>query len=253
MRVAILLSGQMRRFADPDVLQSVLAFFRLFDTADVFISTWSDRGVSYNHGDVRLRGDEGDRITEANLRSVYPSLRACAIHELGEWERGLTGLKKQIYEEGFEWQGMKIRGTVVPQLFGLWDANRLRTEYERLSGVRYDLVIRCRPDVLFDMGGKGVRRSLFETMAPNTIYAINNPGSGTYYPQRVYDIFFYGDRGAMDAVCGGAWENLELLVGHPWQNGLHPRDACRCLYVQARFLSGCAVQDVAQDLCLVKR
>ncbi len=254
MRVAILLCGQMRRFQDADVLHSLHAFFRLFDTCDIFVSTWSDRGVSHNHGDTRLRGDEGDVITEAQLKAAYGHwLRGAAIHGLKEWERGLglmEGCRKSVYTEGFEWNGAHIKGTVVPQLFTLWDANKMRTAFCAQTGLTHDLVIRCRPDVIFGHIG----RSLYESAvgAGGCIYTINNRATGTYYPQRIYDIFFFGSAGSMDAVCG-AWEHLDRLVVHPWRNGLHPRDACRCLYVQARFQHGLQVVDIPIDVCVVKR
>ncbi len=247
-RVAILLSGQMRRYTDPDVLHSLHRYWSLFDAVDVFISTWSDRGVSYNHGDVRWRGDEADKVTEAELRRLYPQARSIRIHDIATWERGLLGEWKTVYAEGFEWNGMRIRGTVVPQLFGIWDANCLRREYEAATGVSYDLVIRCRPDAVFAPHG----RSLYESTIPNTIYAINNCGSATFYPQRIYDIFFWGDAAAMDAVCE-AYQELPELLACPWDNGLHPRDACRCLYVQARIRRGVGVVDVPLDVCIVKR
>ncbi len=251
MRVAILLCGQMRRFQDADVLHSLHAFFRLFDACDVFVSTWSDRGVSHNHGDARLRGDEGDVITEAHLKAAYgPWLRGAAIHELKEWETRLEGCKKSVYTEGFEWNGAHIKGTVVPQLFTLWDANKMRNAFCAQTGLTHDLVIRCRPDAIF---GHHVR-SLYESAvgAGGRIYAINNRATGTYYPQRIYDIFFFGSAGSMDRLCG-AWEHLDQLVAHPWRNGLHPRDACRCLYIQARFQHGLQVVDIPIDVCVVKR
>jgi hypothetical protein len=246
MRIAVLMTGQMRRWID--VQPSLQRFFGLFDNVDLFVSTWTERGVSYNHGAVQLHGDEGDRITAAALRAAYPQIRDIAVRDLKEWEAGLEGCWRTVYTEGFEWSGMKIRGTVVPQLFGLWDANRLRRAYAAQTGAVYDVVIRCRPDVVFS----DFTRSRYESCVPNTIYAINNKMTGTYYPQRIYDIFFYGTAAAMDAVCE-AYTVLDKLVACPWNNGLHPRDACRCLYVQARFLSGLTVCDVPVDICVVQR
>lgn len=248
MRAAILLTGQMRRYTNPEVMYSMNAYFAMFEKADVFISTWSDRGVSYNHGDIKLRGDESEGITEQTLRSQYPNMVRCAIHDLRTWELTLEGCRKQVYTEGFQWNGGHIRGTVVPQFFGLWDANRLRRAYEREKGICYDIVIRVRPDVIFAPH----LRSMYESITPNTIYAINNPISGTYYPKRIYDIFFFGTPAAMNGICE-AYQEFEKLVNHPWHNGLNPRDACRCLYVQARFLGGAAVVNIPLDMCCVKR
>ena len=248
MRVAILVTGQMRRYTDPDVQQSLQSYFALFDAVDIFVSTWSDRGISYNHGDMRFQGDEGDVVTEDQVRRVFPQARSVAIHDLKTWEAKLEGCWRAVYTEGFEWSGMKIKGTVVPQLFTLWDAKEAKKRHEIQHGIQYDLVLRVRPDVLFAPHS----RSLYERVADSEIHAINNPASGTYYPQRIYDIFFFGKSAAMDILCE-AYKNLPQLVAHPWQNGLHPRDACRCLYVQARYVGGLGVCDIPLDVCKVKR
>jgi hypothetical protein len=160
----------------------------------------------------------------------------------------LDGIWRAVYTEGFQWNGMNIKGTVVPQLFGIWDANESRKAWASLNSVAHDLVIRVRPDALFIPHS----RSLYDSVLSGEIHAINNQASGTYYPQRIYDIFFFGKPGAMDIVCD-AFRNLPALVAHPWQNGLHPRDACRCLYVQARFVGGLGVHDIPLDICKVKR
>jgi hypothetical protein len=238
----------MRRYTDPDVQHSLHSYFTLFDHVDLFVSTWSDRGISYNHGDMRLRGDEGDVVTEEKVRRAFPQTRSVVIHELKAWEARLEGCWKQVYTEGFEWSGMKIKGTVVPQLFTLWDANEAKKRHEIQHGITYDLVLRVRPDALFVPHS----RSLYERVATGEIHAINNPASGTFYPQRIYDIFFFGAPKAMDILCD-AYKNLPVLLEHPWQNGLHPRDACRCLYVQARYVGGLGVCDIPLDICKVKR
>ncbi len=234
----------MRRYTDPDVLQSLKTYFARFPALDIFVSTWSDRGVSHNHGQAVYRGDEKDVVSESVIRQHFPQVRGVRIHDSAVWEAQLRGAWKTVYEEGFEWNGMQIRGTVVPQLFTLWDANEMR----KAAGASHDVVIRVRPDVLF----RDHSRSLYDSVAPNTIYAINNRRTGTFYPQRIYDIFFFGTADAMDGVCE-AYRNFDRLIEHPWQNGLHTRDACRCLYVQARFFGCTAVVDLDVDVCAVKR
>ena len=252
MRAAILLCGQMRRYEDADVLNSLHRFFHLFEHCDVFVSTWNRRGVSHNHGNTIHRPDEEDIVSGEALQRAYgPWLRAAAIHDSGVWSAGLQGVPRQIYEEGFEWTGMKIKGTSIPQLFTLWDANRLRKDYERSTGTRYDVVIRCRPDVQFDEE-EAFHQRWFRNIDPRTIYAINCRRTGAFFANRIYDIFFYGCSQAMDAVCD-AYYQVEELVRHPFQNGLHPRDVCRMLYVQANQQYGLSVADVDCELCKVKR
>lgn len=245
MKAAILLCGQMRTFREPDVLQSLLAFFKQFEACDLFISTWDEQGVSYNHGNVQDRPDSQHPISDSLLRSTYPDVRGCAIHSLATWETSLSPEYLRMYKEGFVWSGMQIKGTMVPQLFTLWDANRLRKVHERETRQRYDVVIRCRPDVLMK---PDVYRYIDEYVG---ISAINNPATRTFYPHRIYDIFFWGPSRFMDALCD-AYNHLEMLEVHAFQNGLHPRDVCRILYVQA-LVHGIPVRDIACDLCIVRR
>jgi hypothetical protein len=256
MRAAILLCGQMRCFDDPNVLQSVRGFFSAFDKCDIFVSTWSNRGVSYDHGSVRKTGREEDMIEESAIRAAYPDLvRSVRIHDIRGWEGGLDGERKKVYEEGFDWHGVKIKGTSVPQLFTLWDANQQRQQWvreQRESGVvvKYDVVIRCRPDVVFGGDRSWLESSLM--LVPNTITAINCKASRTFWQSRVYDIFFYGDERAMNLLCD-AYNMFDFLVVHPFENGLHKRDVCRLLYVQAAMLHSLQVRDLQYDACKVYR
>jgi hypothetical protein len=217
----------------------------------VFVSTWNKKGVSYNHGDIRHRPDEDAIVREDALQRAYGEwLRAIKIHDSDVWSARLQGTHRRIYEEGFEWQSMKIKGTSIPQLYTLWDANRLRKEYERSTGARYDVVIRCRPDVLFSE--EAFQRRWYEAIHPQAIYAINCLRTGAFFARRIYDIFFYGSGIAMDAVCD-AYYQVDALVAHPFENGLHTRDVCRMLYVQANQQHGLQVADIDSELCVVKR
>jgi hypothetical protein len=42
------------------------------------------------------------------------------------------------------------------------------------------------------------------------------------------------------------------LIDHPFENGLHKRDACRILYAQA-LVHGIPVDDLPYEVCRVKR
>jgi hypothetical protein len=245
MKAAILLCGQMRTWKYPAVLQSLLRFFAGFETCDLFVSTWDEQGVSYNHGTILNDQNSQQKITESSIRDTYPGVRDVAIHSLTAWESTLSTEYMRIYKEGFMWNGGHIRGTVVPQLFTLWDANRLRKAHERQSGTRYDVVIRCRPDVRMHIDA-GQWIDGFPGIS-----SINNPASGTFFPNRIYDIFFYGPSRAMDALCD-AYNHLEFLEAHTFQNGLDKRDACRILRVQA-LVHDIPVRDIPFDVCHVMR
>jgi hypothetical protein len=245
MKTAVLLCGQMRTWKDPDVLQSLLSFFAGFELCDIFVSTWDEQGVSYNHGAVVNGENSQQKVTDSLIRETYPGVKGVSIHSLAAWESALSPTYNQIYKEGFMWNGGHIKGTVVPQLFTLWDANRLRKAYERQSGTRYDVVLRCRPDARMHFSGN---RWIDDFSG---ISAINNPASGTFFPNRIYDIFFYGPSRAMDALSD-AYNHLEFLEAHTFQNGLDKRDACRILRVQA-LVHDIPVRDIPFDVCHVMR
>ena len=245
MKTAILLCGQMRTWLHPDVLHSLLSLFSSFDVCDLFVSTWDEQGVSYNHGNVVAKPDSQHMISESSIRATYPGVRGISIHSLATWEATLEPAYTRIYKEGFMWHGGHIKGTVVPQLFTLWDANRLRKAYERQTGVRYDVVIRCRPDVVMRTDAASWINDF-----PG-ISAINNRSTATFYPNRIYDIFFFGPSRAMDALCD-AYNHLLILETHPFQNGLDKRDACRILRVQAH-VHDIPVYDIPADVCAIKR
>jgi hypothetical protein len=233
----------MRTYRDPAVLDSLLRLFASFDECDIYVSTWITCGVSYNHGHIIRIGNEHDRVTEEDIRTLYPRVQAVEVLDFQHWLTTLSATYRRIYEEGFYWNGMHIRGTAVPQLWALWNANRLRCESKRT----YDCVMRVRPDAIFSMP---IPKEILEDT--EGIWAINCMATGTYYPQRIYDIFFFGSPRNMTATCD-AYNHLESLIAHPFSNGLHPRDVCRLLYVQTTHMHGIRVKDLPLDVCVVKR
>lgn len=259
-RIALLVAGQMRSVEDPDVRASLRRFladsFGAGVQVDVFVSTWSIHGTSHNHGHPVDRGFATNTVTAQKLLTWFEdsqgpiamTLRSHEIHDLAAWEATLSPTYRQVYTEGFQWRGMSIKGTVVPQLFTLWDANRLRTHYERQTGVRYTCVMRVRPDVMFRSPLNPVDWT--PEALQQCIYAINC--ANAWHPQRIYDIFFYGGPTAMTCLCD-AYNHLEALVAHPFQNGLHPRDCCRILYVQAAEVHGLVVRDLPYNVCEIRR
>ena len=245
MRVAVLLSGQMRTFDDPALLQHY--FEHLFEplNADIFVATWTQRGYSYNHGAGALDRQD-DIITTNMLEAAYKErLKAVEIESLSEFESTLSDEHREIYTTGFEWSGMKIKGTSVPQFYKMSRANQLKRRYEQQNNFRYDLVIRARPDL--NMVAPLEQRYL--TDLDTTLYHINCPG--TFWPHRVYDIFFYSSSKNMD-IMASAYHNIPELEHVPLNNGLHPRDACRLLFIMA--LAGkMKVVDMDYNPCFIMR
>ncbi|EJH9402433.1 hypothetical protein NF821_005030, partial [Escherichia coli] len=53
-----------------------------------------------------------------------------------------------------------------------------------------------------------------------------------FYPNRIYDILFWGKSENMDYICD-SWNNIQNLLDDKFDNGLPVVDCCRLLYVQA--------------------
>jgi hypothetical protein len=249
MRVALLLSGQMRTFDDDDVLKKYHDNLINPLNADVFVSTWDTRGCSYNHGatpDTTVLKKSTELITHQLLSEAYKSrLISSDISIVEEYEQTMPAELQPIYKNGFTWCGLKIRGTSVPQFYQIQRANQLKLDYEKANNFKYDLVIRSRPDNI-------MVRPLdprYLTNLSQNIYGINC--TGTYHPKRIYDIFFYSDSKNMDSMAT-AYNNMVSLEHDPFENGLDHRDACRLLYVHAKR-HNLNVVDMDYNPCYIKR
>jgi hypothetical protein len=246
MRVAVLLSGQMRIFDDPVLLQHY--YEKLFEplNADIFVSTWDNRGYSYNHGASEIQATSNDLITKDMIKAAYKErLKGVEIETMSDFEAALSDEYREIYTTGFEWSGLKIKGTSVPQFYKMMRVNELKRCYEEQHNFTYDLVIRARPDV--DMLAPLEAR--YMTDLDKNLYHINC--TGTFWPYRIYDIFFYSSSKNMDTMAA-AYYNIPTLIEVPFDNKLHPRDACRLLFLLA-VATGINVVDMDYSPCIVIR
>ena len=245
MRVALLLSGQMRTFDQPDVLKQYHDLLINPLNVDIFVSTWSNRGCSHNHGEPINTTMQDESVTAKAIETAYNGrLVSVDIENISDFEAHMPDSLRDIYKNGFVWSGITVKGTSVPQLYKIKRANQLKIDYEKAGGFKYDLVIRSRPD--------NIMVAPFDTRhlaLDKNIYAINC--LGTFYPNRIYDIFFYGSSENMDLISS-AYDNMVEIERLPFHNGLHPRDACRILYVQA-LISGLNVLDLNYNPCFIKR
>jgi len=246
MRVAVLLSGQMRTFDDPILLEHY--YKNLFEplNADIFVSTWDNRGYSDAHGAGEAIAAAADLIANDMIEAAYKDrLKALDIETLSDFEATLSDEYRDIYTTGFEWLNMKLKGTSVPQFYKILRANELKRRYEQQHNFTYDLVIRVRPDL--DMVAPLEPR--YMTDLDKNLYHINCPG--TFWPYRVYDIFFYSSSKNMDKMAS-AYLNIPTLINVPFDNGLHPRDPCRLLFLLAMGM-GMKVVDMDYNPCFIMR
>jgi len=241
LKVAICLSGEMRYFTDELVVDGFQKYIQTWEP-DIFVSTWDHLGRSMNHEYISPREvKEQQQDLELYIRDTYPGIKSVEIENYNRWIDNMPADEYNLaYSEVYASRTINS----YTQLYKIYKANNLKICYEKEQGIKYDIVLRARPDNLF------VRPLALEEVQQKTIYNINLEG-GAYYPNRIYDIFFYGGSDEMDAVCSSYLKYRELLYS-PFHNGLCPRDTCRLLQLQATSV-GLSVESTKDRSCDIYR
>lgn len=249
IRVAVLVAGEMRNYFNNALVTSNIKY--LFDlyNCDLFVSTWSKCGFSPYHGHQHNKQYSHNKVNQSDLENVYGRfLKGSNIEEYDNWLNTLKISKSRIYN-GILGNKKIWPATSYPQFYKLWDANRLKQEYENINYFKYDVVIRFRPDMFLieKIPDKYINPLLSLNLADgmNKLWHINNPKN--YYPNRVYDIFFYGSNDVMN-IMADIWNHMEELINHPYNNSLPPADSCRLLYVHAKIMNNIEIIDM--DRCI---
>jgi hypothetical protein len=238
-KIAVCISGEMRFFKDPLVIESYNKFISSLNP-DVFISTWDHIGVSMNHGYINPEENKTieDNI-EKHIRSVYSNIKSLKIENYNSWFNSIDNqIKQKVYGGSYN----RLTVNSYSQIYKICDSINLKSDYENSNNFKYDIVIRIRPDSLFI-------NPFNLDIKPRTVYNINF--GGAYYPNRIYDILFYGDSLSMDKISN-SFSNYIALLDNSFNNGLCPRDSCRILYLQS-ILSELEVESVNSRLCDIYR
>lgn len=224
MKVALCLSGQLRCFNHPMVIESFNKTFSDLDY-DIFISTWGDMNITGNIKD--------------DIESVYGNIKSINVENYDEWFQSIDDNLRNISQQ----PNPPHKPTSLPQLYMIYKCNELKKKYEHDNGITYDIVFRVRPDLLF------VNKVDITNFNNNTVFNINF--GKAYHPNRIYDIFFYGDSKTMDTLSNSFLSYVDL-VNHDFDNRLNKVDACRLLYLQC-YNNNINVQNVNNRLCEVYR
>lgn len=134
MRLAFCLSGHMRTFeitAESQVRNIIRP-----NKADVFISTWDV--IGFGKHDKWQEADFQAPLDRGRIEVLYGDyLKKLEVYNFNQVQ---TIFPKCFYT------GM------VSMYWQIYQADELRRAYERENGFRYDIVVRCRPDLLFHTG-----------------------------------------------------------------------------------------------------
>ncbi len=135
MKIALCLSGHMRKF------EQIAPSLRFLPACDVFIHTWDKLGYASNYKtDSALNSTNIDKIKKlynpAQLVVENSSFINELIAECNQYAPHLIGVPKPL-------------GHMASMFYKIYAANELRKRHEMEAGIKYDWVIRSRPDLLF--------------------------------------------------------------------------------------------------------
>lgn len=237
-RVAVLYCGQVRNFDNSELLymnsNNILGRYN----CDVFSSVWDERGYSYHHGESSpaIYSTNKDISSDNIIKLLSHSgctVRDVEIESFDTWLSQQSEIVKKLYHEGLRFGNKTVKATSFPQLYKIYKANKLKCLFEEKHNFKYDLVIRMRPDMGFiePLPDNFLYDELNLMNESSNIYHLNPPK--IFYPNRIYDILFWGNSHNMDLLCN-SWLNIQNLLDNKFDNGLPTVDCCRLLYVQAK-------------------
>ena len=205
MRIALLLCGQYRSLLDERVLKAQNSFISKFNT-DVFVSTWSDPGISV--WDMFIKNPNIYEGMEINS-NVITKLDNLIKYEINNFEDYIYNVENPAIREKLinffkRTQNNTLNDyasedrfiTGYPQLYTISTANNLKREYETSNNFKYDIVIKSRPDFLFF---KDISRYLDESYVEKSLIFTLNPRDH-YWPNRIWDAMYFSSSENIDKL-----------------------------------------------------
>lgn len=184
MRTAVLISGQIRNAKDgySSLTEKIIKPYN----ADVFIETWCPQNEILDHRNKiipnNMTADEIILSYKPKVISFEDFDGAENIHRIAHQEIQ----NRNGFDGSYAWE------TKTPNVFymyyKIWKNYISMNQYEKLNGIRYDILVRTRFDLEYD------EFPLFEDIAPNQIYI----PSGSNHRGGICDLFAIGGRDSME-------------------------------------------------------
>lgn len=229
MKIALLICGQMRTFDHPKVLNYLIKLIEKFN-CDVFLSTWNNRGVSV-WSEHALKQQEFIQNQEKNKEisldniNLIPNIKKYIIDDYEEFiNTQCNDVIKSLLQRSSD-NLYHSKATSIPSLYKLYSAHQLLEEYEKQNKIKYDIVIKTRPDFLH----VHIDIEKYFDKIEDTLFNINTGIS--YCPDRVYEMFILSSSDIMKIVCE-SWLNFNELVNTDYSLHMSRLDACRLVYSQ---------------------
>lgn len=195
-KVAVIISGHMRTYKKCAASQ-IKYLIKPLD-ADVFISTWNTLGFAARKIPKQYRSQEGpfdaeditkyygEHVKNFNVED-HDSL--AGLFDRMEATNPSSGQPNSIYPVYQGQHSIQKIKRLISMWYKVFDANRLREEYEKEEEFQYETIIRIRPDLLFE-------NSCLINPIPGAIYF---PAVQTFSGWN--DQFAIGKRDEMSTYC----------------------------------------------------
>lgn len=229
MKIALLICGQMRTFDHPKVINYLNEFIEKFN-CDVFLSTWNNRGISVwsEHAlknQLHIQTEEKNKLINISHLDLISNIKKYKIDDYYQFiEKKCTDEMKSLLNQSSD-NLYYSKATSIPSLYKLYSAYQLLEEYEIKNNLKYDIVIKTRPDFLH------VHTDIekYFDKIDDTLFHINTGIS--YCPDRVYEMFLLSSSKNMKIVCE-SWLNFGQLIQTDFSLHMSRLDACRLVYSQ---------------------
>jgi hypothetical protein len=190
MKVALCLSGLTRSINLG--WNSINKYLKTPYNADVFIHTWD-----IDHGGNRFSCSDK---TGLPLLPSFPK----DITKVQFLEEEIKP-KKYIIENYEKWTKNNTESIAHSMWYSIFTANNLKTHHEQESNFTYDLVIRCRMDLLFEAYLD--RDDIKKTLETKNLIYVALPGNKKD-PRFVTDAFAFGSSQALNSYSE-VWNDIK--------------------------------------------
>lgn len=179
MKIAVCFSGNIR--TGVNAFPNLRRYFgSLFDNIDFFVHTWDLEDVAPPY----LECDENRSLLFFHLRNYIPyNLQESKINKFNQ----LYNPKRFVVDTP-----PNISTVARPMWISLQRSLDLMRDYENLNNFKYDVVVKLRPDLLFEPGKTSFKRDI-QLVKNNSFIVSNLQKSNGVHSSFIDDVAFFCD------------------------------------------------------------
>lgn len=192
MKIAFCISGQLRRFDNPKLLEKLKENVLKVLNPDIFVSVWKNRGSSLYSKVAGLPTHfENELVEESYVKSIYNSIQI-DVEDYNDWFKNVNERLKL---------GFGQRGCSIAMIYKMFKCNQYKKDFEEKNNFKYDVVIRYRPDIIF--------YTPIPLMCFSNTEVVWNLNCFEFYnPNRIHDMLLISNSKNMDIICN-IWNVFE--------------------------------------------